>query len=77
MRVVLFQTVATSLLQILHVEFVGNFGELQCVPLFDFPLHFRQKVVDPPFMPSQYVLQEAIVFCLRKGKFVLVHAIKT
>jgi hypothetical protein len=33
--------------------------------------------VDPPFMPSQYVLQEAIVFYLIKGKFVLVHAIKT
>jgi len=57
-------------------NFLGNFGELQCAPFFAFPLHFRQKVVDPPFMPSQWVLQEAIVFCLIKGKFVLVHAIK-
>jgi len=57
-------------------NFLGNFGELQCALFFAFPLHFRQKVVDPPFMPSQYMLQEVIVFCLIKSKFVLVHAIK-
>jgi len=57
-------------------NFLGNFGELQCAPFFAFPLHLRQKVVDPPFTPSQYVLQEAIVFCLIKGKFVLFRAIK-
>jgi hypothetical protein len=78
MRVVLFQTVATSLLQLVACmwNFLGNFGELQCAPFFAFALHIRQKVVDPPFMPSQYMLQEAIVFSLIKGKFVLVHAIK-
>jgi hypothetical protein len=57
-------------------NFLENFGELRCAPFFAFPLHFRQKVVDPPFMPSQYVLEEAIVFCLMIGKFVLLHAIK-
>jgi hypothetical protein len=57
-------------------NFLGNFGELQWAPFFAFPLHFRQKVVDPSFMPSQYVLQETIVFCLIKGKVIRVHAIK-